>query len=496
MRRDFVGLGLVLLGGLLRLARWLDARSLHADEAALALGVLERDGLGLLGGLGREQVAPLGYLWLETAAVHLFGEGRLALRAPSLLAGLLALCLFGRLCHAVLPRPEARLALLLFALSEPLVFYSSELKPYALDVAVALAIALLALSRARGAALLLVPLGALAAWLSFAAAFACAAAAAVLLADVRQGRRAAPLAGATLGVWLASGIVHARLALAGAPRAMLASFWDFGFPARPWWKDPDWLVRSVVGAFRDPAGLEFAGLGAGLGLAGVAAAWWRSRRAAAVLGLPVLLALAAALLRLYPFPTSLPASYPFHGRLVLFLAPSLLFFVAIGWGLLRDSLDPPRRWLAGLLAVVLVWPAAATAARGLAEPPRFQDVAPLVDLIGRRARPGDYVFVSEWAGFGFEYHRRERLAGSPGLAALRVRRLGVHGSRAEYERALSEPRPGDRVWTLFSHQAGWHSEADEAAAADALAARGRRLLQRLAPGASAQLYVIGGEAGR
>lgn len=482
---------LVALGVLLRVARWLDGRSLHADEAALALNLLDRDWRGLLGPLRLEQVAPVGFLWLEKLATLGFGEGALAFRLPSLLAGVGALLLFARLCRSVLPAWPARLAVALFAVSEPLVFYSSEVKPYAFDVLAAVAVAWAGLDEGRGRGALLAVVGALAAAVSFAAVFCCAAAAALLCFDLRRGRRGGIEVGLTLGVWAAAFGATARWAAAGAPRALLVSFWDFGFPARPWWTDPGWLPRSVFGAFRDPAGLEFVGLAGALAAAGVVASLARNRSAALWLGLAPLLALLAALLRLYPFPTSLPGSYPFHGRLVLFVAPALLVFVAAGAGFLAESLAPARRPLAVAAVAVLLWPPLATAAAGLVRPPRFQDVAPLVDLIGRRARPGDYVFVSEWAASGFEFHLRGRLATAPVLASLRVRRLRVHGTRADYAQALAEPAPGERVWTVFTHHRDWHSEADEALAVELLLARGARLLRRLAAGASAELFSIG-----
>jgi hypothetical protein len=492
-RRDPALLALLLLGAALRLARWLDGRSLHSDEAALALNVMSRGFRGLARGLDREQLAPLGFLWLEKAVCLGLGETALALRSPALLAGIGALALFAGLARGLLKPWPARLAVLLFALSEPLVFYSAEVKPYAFDALLAVAIASLALAGGRLASLALLVVGAVGAWVSFASAFCCAAAGAVLLQDARAGRRSRWETAATLGAWLLSFALHARIAMAGAPRALLASFWDFGFPARPWWSDPGWPARTLFGAFRDPAGLEFAGLAAALAAAGAAAMLAAQRRAALLLGLPPLFAFLAAALRLYPFPTSLPGSYPFHGRLVLFVAPALLLFVAKGAGFFADSLVPGRRSLAVLLVAVLSWPPLATAVVALRHPPRFQDVLPLVELLGRRAKPGDFVFVSDWAAYGFEFHRRGKSRDAPVLDALRVRALKVHGTRADYERELGVLGPGQRAWTVFTHHRDWSSERDEALAEELLSARGERMLRRLAPGASAQLYRIAGE---
>src|SRR5262245_6369800 len=139
------GWALLGLGALLRVARALANRSLWGDEGSLAINLVERSFAGLAAPLSHAQAAPPGFLWLVEATTLGFGDGELALRAVPLAASLASLPLFAWLARALLGRRDALLALALFAVSEPLVFYASELKPYASDVLVALAIAALAL---------------------------------------------------------------------------------------------------------------------------------------------------------------------------------------------------------------------------------------------------------------------------------------------------------------------------------------------------------------
>ena len=84
------------LGALLRLWQYWPGASLWADEANLALNIIERPLGHLLGPLDYRQVAPPGWLILEKAAVTLFGEGERALRLIPFLGGLLALPLCSR----------------------------------------------------------------------------------------------------------------------------------------------------------------------------------------------------------------------------------------------------------------------------------------------------------------------------------------------------------------------------------------------------------------
>ena len=63
----------------------------RADEAMIALNIERRSYAELFGTLDFNQAAPLGFLWLEKAAVQLLGPSELALRLWPLLAGIAAL---------------------------------------------------------------------------------------------------------------------------------------------------------------------------------------------------------------------------------------------------------------------------------------------------------------------------------------------------------------------------------------------------------------------
>jgi len=63
-------------------------------------------------------------------------EASLVLRFMPLLFGIGALFLFSQVARACLSRGAAPLAVLLFAINEPLIYYSSEVKQYSCDVAI------------------------------------------------------------------------------------------------------------------------------------------------------------------------------------------------------------------------------------------------------------------------------------------------------------------------------------------------------------------------
>ena len=131
---------LLLLGAFLRARAWMFARSFWSDEAMLALGISGRALAQSLDPLAYGQVAPPGFVFLVRACEMCFGSTERALRGVSFGAGLLSLPLFASVARRLLSKPATLVALAAFALLEPLVYYANELKPYALDVLIALAI--------------------------------------------------------------------------------------------------------------------------------------------------------------------------------------------------------------------------------------------------------------------------------------------------------------------------------------------------------------------
>src|SRR5271157_2953581 len=130
------------LGVLLRVGVYLWNRQYWMDEGTL-LGNLE--GMRVLdfsGHLHGDQLAPVGFLIIERVIVGLLGDSGYATRFVPLVCGIVALWLFKSLAFRLLPFAAAMVALALFAFSDDLVYYSSELKPYSSDLALAMVVSL------------------------------------------------------------------------------------------------------------------------------------------------------------------------------------------------------------------------------------------------------------------------------------------------------------------------------------------------------------------
>lgn len=130
---------LVIVAGVtLRLIHYFTAGSLWHDEACLALNIVHRDFLQLLKPLDYDQLAPVGYLWLEKVVTLTVGSSDLALRLPSLAASIAALIFLALLCKRVFGIWCAIVATAIIAVSPLWIYYAAELKPYSLDAALAL----------------------------------------------------------------------------------------------------------------------------------------------------------------------------------------------------------------------------------------------------------------------------------------------------------------------------------------------------------------------
>jgi hypothetical protein len=494
------GPGLVAAGAAARIWRWFANRSLWGDEGFLAINLLERSFAGLALPLAHGQAAPLGFLWLEKACALAFGEGERALRLVPLLASLAALPVFLRVARGLLAPRDALLALALFAISEPLVFYASETKPYASDVLVALLVAWPALllvqrgtSRRRLAAL--GAAGALGPWFSLPAPFVCGGAGLAAAGALwRRGgaRAAAPIAGLA-ALWLASFAAEWALLLRGLrTNAILVESWKGYFAPLPisgealaWW----W--RALLGFFNDPLGLPATGLAAFLFAAGGMALARRAPWATSLLLAPIALALGASLAGLHPFPTSsryglAERYYPFYGRLLLFSVPLALPCLAAGIGWLLDSPSRVRR-LAGVAAAAVLFAAPLRQlVVNLADPPRIHELRPLMPALIERFAPGDRIFSQQYAtGVVAYYVRRFGLGGVAGELALESPR-----QLPALAFALRELRPGDRFWLVTLHHPHWRSEVERDAIAAVLEPMAERVDHLEGEGAEARLWRV------
>jgi hypothetical protein len=400
---------LVALGIALRVAQYAANRSLWLDEAFLALNLIEKPVSALTGPLDFNQAAPVGFLLVEGAFGKLFGYAEGVLRLFPLLCGIVSVAGFAWLARRSLSQAAAPLAVLLFAVADGLIYYSSELKPYETDVAVA--VALLAMGvvlledevRPRTACGIAIG-GALLVSLSFPALFMLGGVAAGLLSRVltERGRSRSPM-WIVLGVWAA---LATPLVVFGASRVndVRRSFQNgsTGFLGLEGSSSPLHALNAMGSALTAAVGFpqrqpfsQVDKLALLCALIGTVATFRRSRHLALALVVPFVLLFAASGLGLYPITM----------RTELFLVPAIVLLIAEGT--LRVTRVVPRRarmGAAALLAAVIAAGPVWLAARHVVHPRTHEEIKPVLEYVRDHWRAGDTLYVHNGAEYAFVYY--------------------------------------------------------------------------------------------
>jgi hypothetical protein len=458
--------GLVATGVLARVTRYLADRPLWADEATVALAILERSFGALWVAHPEDPVTPVGFLLLTKAATSLLGSGELALRCVPFVASLVALPVFYAVARVALAADEALGALVLFAILEPVVFYSSECKPYATDVLATLLVlwpgALILRDgasprrlRALGAA------GCLGMFFSLSAVFVVfGLVGALAVAHWRVGWRPVCSLGGLFG--LTFGLLFVGVLAPHQEHAARAGWWSTFYAPLSFSREGfAWYGRTFFAFFNDPVGLPAVGVAAVTFVAGSARLGVRSPALLVALTAPIVLAVGASSFELMPFPADeqyglLDGYYPFFGRVVLYTVPLASLVLAAGlsgWW----SLAQPRFGFAGLLGVgclfaVPVW----VLVRNLSSPPVIQDMRALAQQMAPHADPSDLLFTLGYADPVVAYYAPA--ARLPGVSAVLSAR---RGEQVEAVAELIESLPaGARFWFATVHHPHWPTRAE------------------------------------
>jgi hypothetical protein len=433
-------LAALLLGLLLRGYHYLREPALWHDEAALVLNVIDLDYSQMFGALLHHEAAPPLFLLLERGMVDLFGDSLQVLRFLPFLASCLALLLFVGIARRSLPEEATPLAVLLFAVSDRLLWHCCEAKPYAIDCfLMVLSIDLWQRTRhltITKQSLLWLPLLPAFVWLSFPGCFIAGGVLLTLLVGVWHSRRLRDW-GLASSVALAVGISFVLLALGPAKAqrdGAMESCWMNQFPnwSQPL-KVPFWSLFSTLEVIRYNV-MPVGHLLSGFVLLGAIWLWRRGERSLLVLLLgPWLLGFIAACLHRYPYGSS---------RIIAYLAPTVILLLAGG---ILPTLDYLRRFSRGLVVgtvLFLLVPAGWSLYR-VAVPWHRADTASASECLLQHHQPSERILINHWE---FEYYLRgrqfENLTGQP-LDCLSGERFwfigaGTDAQKEELIQALKE----------------------------------------------------------
>jgi 4-amino-4-deoxy-L-arabinose transferase-like glycosyltransferase len=345
----FTGIGI-------RVLHWLLAPSIWHDESTLLANVISFSAIELpfrrLDAYPATQAAPPLYLWTLKGLIALFGRSDLAMRLPAVFFGCLVLPIFARMMRRLAGLPCALLATAMLAFSDQVVIQCNQVKPYAIDVFVAVLIIWMGLvmiaSQPRSIARLLL-FGCVTSaltWLSFPSVFVIAVIGLLTLPAIWPGGWKPRIA------WLLSVVLPAlafvllyHYCIRRQHDAYLAQWWSDRFVplAGPvtlagWlWK---WTYQSCVFACNPLGGLLLPLIVIGL------LVWRRTNKPLFLLvGGCMALSLLAATVHVYPFGGT---------RVNLYLIPLQLAAAAAGISILATRPSRYRIWALPLLCAPVI----------------------------------------------------------------------------------------------------------------------------------------------
>jgi hypothetical protein len=479
---------IICFGIVLRLYHYLANRSLWLDEAALALGTINTPFLQLLEPLYNVQAAPIGFLMVERLIINIFGTSEYALRLFPFLCGIAALFLFYAVASRYLQPKSLPIALFLFAFCPSLIYYSSEVKQYSVDVAIALLLYLVAIHIDRER--LTIPhilfygvIGAVAVWFSHPSLFILISIAIVLALSSLRRREYVKLRVLSIifSFWAFSFVASYLVSLQDlSGRQYLLDWWSFSFMPLPpsSISDAKWFLETFFGTFDYPVGLSLSGLAALSFLAGCISLYTAKKKTLLLLIFPIFLTLLASGFH----------KYPFSDRMLLFIVPSVLLLIAEGAELIRSKISSHNTAVLGIIFIglLLIYPLNVTI-DNILDPYSKQEIKPVIEYVRENQQDEDVLYIYYGAGPAFEYYSA-RYGYNVNDYVVGICSKENWENWNNYINELHMLRGNKRIWILFSHVCTWTGVDEEKFFLLHLDDMGTRLDSFKSAGASVYLY--------
>jgi len=431
---------IISFGVILYFRQYLYNRSLWFDEAMLSLDIIRTPMSAFLHQpLYDLQIAPVGFLVIEKVLISLFGTSEYALRLFPFLTGLLSLWLFFRLARTYF----TAFALFIFVVTPSLVYYSSEVKQYGIDVFCVL-LAYLAIAgpclkqldwnTARNAGLL----GAFMIWFSFPIIFVLLGMILAFLSMslIQKDRSQSIKLGVIFICWLVSYALNYVLLLNNFSQIKhTGNFWQTGFIS---FTDYGSWFRFFKDAFLYPVGaFDNSKITGAFFLLGGYSFFKQDKRIFLILIVPLLIVFFVCGLHLYSG----------KGRLILFLAPSMLLLILKGIETISLKTGRWRIIVALLLTAVTFYNSIRFTTREFLQPKGNEEIRTVISYVKQNLKPEDLVYVYYGAVPGFKYYNFDRGF----FFRDYINEEWAEGQPARLIGDLKGLRGFKRAWMLFSH---------------------------------------------
>lgn len=456
-------------------------RSLWLDESMLALNIVDRGYRDLLKPLDYSQVAPILFLLIEKLFTQVFGNGELGLRLFPLLCSIASLALIYILVKALTKNKAiALIALFILGCSPIFIYYSSEVKQYAVDVFVMLSIFSLYfadhlfLNKRRP--LLLAIAGAIAVFLSNTSVIVLFIIGILVLVRFFLEKKIRINLLLTLFVWGIFFAINYLLFIKGHPtEENMKAYWSYAF--MPLTSEfPGWLDIRVKQVFFELLPIpDYHRLFMILYLASLLQLLIKEKFTLVFICVaPIIIHLALSAVKMYPFDL----------RLILYQAP--LYIIVIANGLYQLS-QVFRKWPAvqyGILSLCTLIFALRLFDK---YPAQNEEIRPVIICMNPDVRSGQTLYVYYGSKPAYAYYKRIGVAKFGDIPVI------MGESHAQDNNGfLTELQPvSGKVWLLFSHVYPFDgSRGEEMFIIKGLQQRGRLIKDIQSYGSSAYLFEL------
>ncbi len=451
----------ISIGIFFRLAQFFSDRSLWFDEVLISLNIINKPFIELLEPLDYYQGAPAGFLFVEKILVNIFGNSEYTLRAFSLFCGISSLFIFNRLAKACLTPASALIATALFTISDPSIFYSSEVKQYSGDVTVTLLLLLIALkieetTEIRFPKLVLFGvIGAALLWFSFPAIFILISTVVTLLviSFIQKNKEKSKAVLFCSLFWIIGLLILYKIHLCKLNPIGIQLFPDYAFMPLP--LDVTWFNALAIRIFKFLE-LSTYGIPQILFLIGTISFFKRKKTLFFIFLATVLQILLASAFHLYPL----------GNRLLLFITPLIILFIGEGISLIVNKPWPKYSIILIVLVCLLFWNPVSVVVNDLINPRTLFEIKPVLKYIKEHSTKSDILYVYSNAQYAFKFYAKNygfndkfEVDPSQFYSSLKTKRwiekkgymtIVNGGNNKNFTDSISKLKGYKRVWILFA----------------------------------------------
>lgn len=447
-------LSIIAGGAILRLYQYASGRSLWIDEAALALNIVNKSFLDLTKPLDFNQGAPIGFLIFEKISLLLLGNSDYALRLFPLISGIVSIFIFYTFSKKILSRPTTLIVLFLFCVCPKLIYFSSEVKQYSIDVMCVLLILLTAQkcyekSSAKRDFIVFGVTGFLVLWFSHPAFFILAGTGLTLAIDLgKKNQQRYYWAITIFTFWAINFILLYSISFRSlASNSVFISYWKSHFMPFPPWSDFGWfahLFSGIIFLIFDNTDQYLIIICLTLIVIGTLFSkktFWQTH-------ISILLSIFTM------FLASSLNKYPLDGRLVLFTIPIALILIGNGIDRVFNAINRISDKLSYCfilpLSIFLVFQPTRVSVNTLKRPYVIEHIKPVLQHLSENATSGDTIYVFCGARYAFQYYAPfYNLSGGSIVNGVCAR-----SEPQEYIADIEKVKHKGRVWFIFTHHKG------------------------------------------